>query len=945
MQVDDILSWDRSLESALALRQQMHERAKKAPPKQRVDDDETLLRWVQSAYRARKPHKLLLDLDVMGDERSLAKARIAAPFLGDPAIESPSSVWPWKQLDRLDDEALLPSLTLLARFGCVDDDGILRMFLELFAARRRSTWVKASRALAEYALHSRQALAALQRQWADAFPHGPVWNHRQLMANSVNGADGHTRRHMLHAVCTTFALTGHAHGFAHFDLDTMLAQPLPDEASDASALLLAIDALLDGVHCRQDALRWLKKNIANVRTEFQAETALRNMLPKLDSDSRETVFQVLLAPRWRELRAPTARFDALYSWIESAHELHPTGAEASLAVMRAQAQEALPCLELRVNAAWNGPIVDSLCERLALLLSPTLFATTPPAEQVIACVELVWLLRQPAAQSLPWPVLVERAIGTPLPGSGEGDVASAAEIDVAIWLAERQIEPKCLLHDLVIDDQTRLLRLVACQSGMVARQAAIQLERHLRNPFLGASGEDTALRAERLKLLWRVLQHRPHKHLFPETVKMLRTDAGELEPVLTAIQALLFPAPNAKRLESANAYQRLAHAASTYLPANNALRDHFHYLAEHIPAVAQLDASPELSGWWHVFSPLFVGAPPVDTELGERISGGEPLNRGLVGWMAWLGLAFDDFDACWKAFDESAAELDRTKLDVSEAVCDDFERCLAQLACVFEPLPWPERMLAKLLLDSAGTWLEQKRSRSRRSRRLSARLHQALSNKDELWLRKMVDTGGTRPSAPEQEDTVVVRDLDYLPESDLRALNDFFLSQLHFDEHKRLRAMVRGRQIVLPSSWRYYASLYIAVTAGSFLTLDFGEAWNDVVVRGQWLPFGITVVLAQAMSFGLIWCQLDAPPPTVQHFRRLRRVVPLFATALCFAVVSSAVVLWTLDGTAIREPELGEVIPFLPQLALWSSLALFFGVFMGLILGGRRIGSSSDTPE
>jgi hypothetical protein len=62
------------------------------------------------------------------------------------------------------------------------------------------------------------------------------------------------------------------------------------------------------------------------------------------------------------------------------------------------------------------------------------------------------------------------------------------------------------------------------------------------------------------------------------------------------------------------------------------------------------------------------------------------------------------------------------------------------------------------------------------------------------------------------------------------------------------------------------------------------------------------------------------------------RVLPTFLGAGVLSALSSFIALLSLHGTATFSPH-----AFVRQWILWTSLALFFGLFMGLMLEGRRV--------
>ena len=146
----------------------------------------------------------------------------------------------------------------------------------------------------------------------------------------------------------------------------------------------------------------------------------------------------------------------------------------------------------------------------------------------------------------------------------------------------------------------------------------------------------------------------------------------------------------------------------------------------------------------------------------------------------------------------------------------------------------------------------------------------------------------------------------------------------------------------------YFAPLLSGVLAGTILVVGGGTAWNDiarvpdswsyggVVVLGMLLPLGFMAFeLSRRMGSGTqkagpgvsAWCQ--------RAYKILKRVGPVLLLCYGISFVESALVLLSLERTALRQPSGGLPIAFGWQLPLWASLSLFFGVFLGLALQGR----------
>jgi len=951
--LDAIRHWDGTLTSARALRLSVQTFASQMEkPKGKPTPEQALLLWLCKGYTERKPTQFL-------NAKEPEKAALVGPFLGDPELQDligpKPRLWPWNERNTIDEEDALPWLPLLGQVGCTDDDDILDFFLLMFHARRRSTWLVASAALVSLARRgSRRALQELQTIWKSAFPAGIKWTTKTKAKDS----DPHDRRHVLHAICLWCAGGGEESCFEGFSLTDLFRQAVPTDSSDVSALLLAMKELLSAADTRARALQWLVEHVQEVQTDFQSEEVLREVWKTLGNESvvlpaRAGLEARLGEPRWRQETSDMSnRFDALVSWLETAMVFKSSGEDELVQAMRKEAGDAAPVFELRLLGTWSGSLIEAVTHRLWLVFSPTVFATTPKTESVIAAVELVYLLKRSDIAPLPWSQLVERAVGPSVLKLGVGSVEAESAVDLAVVLAERGLAPKRLLHGLQlrrpgreIDDEARLFRLVGCQNGKLANQSAIQLERYLRRPSTQENSSTSLVTRElQLRLLWRVLQQRPEKELFSEVLKMLRPDAA-LKKIVGCVHTFVGELQNPKAADKVESecgsaaaqqaeqkkklYEELSLHVLTFLGDEpGKVSAQLEFLAKHLPTVA-------------LYSTVIIGAdgarnPKWWRGLHELL---EHDTLGLGPWMEWLGTPISQLPQLWKEFDESATLLDEGGDTVTDAVCDDFCTASHNLAKALEPLPWPENLLLKVLLEEAAKWLEEKRKKARLSRQLSRQFRQACLVNNDDWLIGLTQQVNDKTGAenPAQDGNA----LRYLPDHELLELNQRFLRELRFTDANRLRTAVSGRKLSLPGPIVHLSKLFIAVAAGSILTLDFGSAWTEVLRPNNGGPFAATLALSLSLSFALIASQINVAKDRGLWLHRLwRGVVPVFLAAFAVALTASAVVLWTLSGTSVREGDNGT-IAFFPQLLLWGSLSLFFGVFIGLVFEDRKITPSA----
>lgn len=192
----------------------------------------------------------------------------------------------------------------------------------------------------------------------------------------------------------------------------------------------------------------------------------------------------------------------------------------------------------------------------------------------------------------------------------------------------------------------------------------------------------------------------------------------------------------------------------------------------------------------------------------------------------------------------------------------------------------------------------------------------------------------------------------------LRRLHAFLLDSLRLADAERLRRKLpaskeapdgkAATEVRLPTLPGYLAPFVAAIASGTFLDLEIGKAWNEVLEHGLSFRYWATIGLALLGSFTLLAATLGwrLNPSRDARFSRIRRVaqvswraLPAFLGALLVSAVVSGVVLWTLEDTHIRKLPHGDPIPFLPHLFLVTSLSLFLGLFLSLVL--HRISETS----
>lgn len=229
-------------------------------------------------------------------------------------------------------------------------------------------------------------------------------------------------------------------------------------------------------------------------------------------------------------------------------------------------------------------------------------------------------------------------------------------------------------------------------------------------------------------------------------------------------------------------------------------------------------------------------------------------------------------------------------------------------------------------LDAVEAWLDVQRERADRSERCSEYVRELVAKGDEAAIRKLVD-----------EDRGM---LDDVTNDVLRSVGRFLLDHLMFRKAHVHRERFSDR-VQMPAVWTYLAPLLVGVAAGSLLVLDVGTAWNDVMPPERTLGWIFMVLLSYGTSFlllaGGLAARMAASTETEGGWlgKALsvgKRVLVTYLGTAAIALVVNAITLLTLEGTEFRRD-----VPFGYQLVLWTGLALFLGIFLGLIQQGRGL--------
>lgn len=909
-------SWDGGADSARRLR----ERAKALPAVrgQLEGDPERVLQRVRGCYADRR----LLSVTTVA-----AAPALYGPFLGDPDL----GAWPFHDPLHIADDEARAWLEVLGA-ACAVDEPIRRFVDVTFRVRRRAVWVAAAEALALMARRDDGARATLAGHWKRCYPAGlpKAWPQRALWVAPAGmdapeaKATRHLARHVLAAACRFTAAGGTLD--PALDPDRFASLGLPADAASASVVLIAARFLSKGDATRGAARALVERHLAQIPAEATCETALRELADAIP-EATSAIEDLLALPRW--LEAHRGSGDALWSWLETAKWLRARG--KPLGRLRLSAGPAARALDFALGE-WMPEVRaspgEALLAPLAAVLDDDVWATTTSARRAAVLAESVLLLEREDVGRLPWGALVSRARGRDAQVNVV-DRSRAAEVGLAtvvVTLAGRGDPPLALLRDAALSEDATL-ELARSRDPQVAIQVAVQVERLLRDHKGGAAGAgatreipgagSTASGGERtreerqVRLLWRLLQQDPTAKVFLELEDLLRGDGTPLHALVGALRALhqRREEANPSALALANDYGLAARAAADLLGRRGSEPDKL---------LADLSAR-------------LTGAPPSDPLLSQRLARlqqllfGEGAKTGLVDWLAWLGTPISaelhaEFERFRKAVDAAeAAQRGRPEPEHHAELEDSAKALHARLASLI----WPERAAALSAAYGHGALASSLREGMAEAAAVDQEIRKNLDEANEPGLRALV-----APAALPR--------LSRAQPALLRELHGVYLERLLFREASRL-ANLAGKppleELTLPSPAAYVAPVIAAVTGGVFLVLQVG-AWNELLVPLKVVPLAVTHAIALFTSFLQLMRLLQVQRHELA--RVVTRLVLAFAATWLVAATVSALLLWSLDGTSSRMTH-GQPIPFVSQWMLWTSLSQFLGLFLGLVVQGRRL--------
>ncbi len=879
------------------------------PPPQAQTGARAELASVVRAYRKRSTERFVQLVETTRGRM------LVGPLIGDGFLQ-----WPFDRPFDLDDDSAVKWLSVVEA-SSAPNAAILLFVRIAFCSIRREVWTHSIRAMATFAALRPELDRELQEIWTCVFPSSLHTVHKldaaALLPEHLPGEYAtlrvvHLRRHAFVAACEIVARFGKFGTVGAGELLAIHAEGMND--ADLSAVVLGWERLVGST---DSAIRDLAA--ARVRTlgaqplhdcgELTEHALLRiadrcRKIP--DDETMSAMLAVLQQRRWDGLNV-TGRVDLIWSWLETAAWCKSAGRAVELQQIRDVSREVEPALSYRVDGALPGEArnaVDAIEPAIRILADTIVWSTTPVALRAAAVVEAALLLEHPDLQHVPFDLILQRATGKPglLKFNGRHRVA------LVLLLASREVPPEVLLRDLRLDEEA-VLQLAAMDNGFITRQAAIQAEQLLR----GANPE------AQLKFLWRLLQKDPPRRLLRELLGALPGSGSLLHNLVEAVETLeLARDDEANHRTIADAYVRVAGAAARLLSTGaepSATAQHLLAMSKRFAALPGAEGPTVGSDAWMA--------------LAGRVLFGEAKD-GLVNWLEWLGSREDKapperFTALRSAWDSLRACIAaaRKEKHASEPQCLALAEALSQVRAALTLQSWPEEIALAKLLEELDKWRHDELSHAQRLAETDALVRSLLDAADE---NRLIDTL--------RADNIEVTTGLLSPET-IRAFHSYLLAALRAGDATRLRR-VAERQVRLPHVLTYFSPLMLGALGGVWLVLDIPQEWASFADKWWGLEYLVTVLGAHGLSLLLLATTFTKHTGWGKtwplRIRRTGAILAVHGLAFTLATISTAALMWIFRDTALVMRA-----HFAGQLVLWSSLSLFLGLFLGLILQDRSM--------
>jgi hypothetical protein len=817
----------------------------------------------------------------LSNPANASEIALIVPLLGDPTLGR----WPWSDPFGIPEQAGREWLTVLSSYAIPVDDTIRRFVRTLFRTRRRKTWIAAADAIAAIAKRDDRMRDELAAAWHRVHPSGPRF--------PVEGPDVHLGRHMLYLGCRWTAIGGAPSVLSGFQPDRFAATRMPTQDSDRSVWAEGLRALLDGPSA-PGIRAALPDRAAELGPDVLTEEVFRRLLERVDGDAADAIRTALISPRWKP-----HRIDALDCWVETARWFAARDDHDAVDQMLAHAGLARPAIE--VASQRRHGTMDELIDELRIVLDADRSAVVGRQSRAARIEHARALMRLDHLRDVPMDAIV-RLAGAGASSPLTGTVGEVGEAELMLQLTRMGLPLATAMRGAVLPPSA-VLHIANEQHGFVATQVALQAERVLREL------DTTTDAAQEVRFVWRLLRRDPPTRTLTELARVIRSDAPLHNPEHASERPLRLVVECARDLDRAR-------DTDEPLSVQNAA---FAELLRRTGQVVSLAGEKQLLD--------LADAVQDEPDIGHpvphltRILLGDGPGGGLLGWSAWLNGSLPPQEKARRlAVEASLSRLGATlrRLDDARPCVDvehhsDVQQAEHAVREAVGPLGWPLEHPLDTLLGAVAGLRDDALTQGRRSVGAEARLAAAMARGDEAEVRRLLT---------DQEK------LSLLPASMLHRSHRFLLDQLLIRDARALRNAV-ARRVVLQSPAAWLMPLYVAVAGGSFLVLDVGGEWLRLAtVSGESWRYGTSIALAGLASYALLVVVLGQRMTGTAPRRwvwAVVRVAPIYLLAAALSAVVSGVVMATLGGHGIAE------------LPMWTALALFLGVFVGLVFQGQSL--------
>jgi hypothetical protein len=258
---------------------------------------------------------------------------------------------------------------------------------------------------------------------------------------------------------------------------------------------------------------------------------------------------------------------------------------------------------------------------------------------------------------------------------------------------------------------------------------------------------------------------------------------------------------------------------------------------------------------------------------------------------------------------ETTHEVDMPLVDVDTAA--EWRAALQGLRTLAEPLPWHVEGAVDALAGAVEDWIAAGEANRLRRNQVVEDLHTAMSDGNEKEVLRL---------------TLVERLL--LGKLEVGRVGRYFLRRLRFDEASRLRAYCED----VPTSYQYYAPLLLGVAGAPLSSIQTDKIWEPLLQEAHdchFLKYAFVVLPMLLISLYLLYADVKLRAPNL-HFQE---IVRRGATPLLLLLTVNYGGNWIIWWAVAKDAAL-TAGPYATT-AMWGTLSLFLGIFLGLIAQGR----------